>query len=312
MDSRQIRYFAAIFDKRSLTTAAGELRVAVSALSHHLANLEAELGTRLFERKPRGLEPTAAGERLYIHARAILRAMSAAERDIKASGGEVAGDVTIGMAYSAVKAIGVPLLQRILTDYPKLNLSLSESLSGATLLHLLAADVDMALVYNPPADSRLKSIPVLEESMVLIGLEEIIGEGGRPIAFHDTLDMPMIILRQGISARALVDDATLLKKLETKARFQMNSVQAIGGALVAGLGCAIGTRLFLQEHIDSGALAVRTIVEPELSRTLYLCQMAERPSSYALEAVQRLVIELVHAAIDAGQWDAKKISRQVT
>ena len=36
MDSRQLRYFEAIFEKRSLTTAAGELRVAVSALSHHL------------------------------------------------------------------------------------------------------------------------------------------------------------------------------------------------------------------------------------------------------------------------------------
>ena len=33
--------------------------VAVSALSYHLGNLEAELGVALFRRKPRGLEPTA-------------------------------------------------------------------------------------------------------------------------------------------------------------------------------------------------------------------------------------------------------------
>ena len=307
MDSRQLRYFETIFEKRSLTTAAGELRVATSALSHHLANLEDELGTRLFHRKPRGLEPTAAGERLYEHAKAILRAMQTAERDIKAAGGEVAGNVTIGMAYSAVKAIGIPLLQRILADYPKLNLSLSESLSGTTLLHLLAADVDMALVYNPPADARLKSTPVLEENMVLIGLETIIGPGGEPIAFKETLDLPMIILRQGISARALIEDATLLKKLESRARFQMNSVQAIGSALVAGLGCAIGTRLFLQDYIDNGALVVRPVVEPELSRTLYVCQIADRPSSYAMEALHNLLIELVHAAIDCGAWQAKKL-----
>lgn len=309
MDTRQLRYFEAIFERRSLTTAAGELRIAVSALSHHLANLETELGQKLFHRRPRGLEPTAAGERLYAHAKAILRAMQAAERDIKASGGEVAGDVTIGMAYSAVKAIGVPLLRRILTGYPKLNLSLSESLSGTTLAHLLAADVDMALVYNPPTDPRLKSVPVLEESMVLIGQESIIGGTGQPIAFHDTLGLPMIILRQGISARALVEDATLLKKLESSARFQLNSVHAIGGALIEGIGCAIGTRLFLQEHIETGALAVRPIIMPELSRTLHLCQMADRPSSYALEAVQRLVIELVHQAIDSGLWQARKVEQ---
>ena len=50
-------------------------RVAVSALSRHLANLEAELGTPLFERLPRGVRPTASGARLYDHARTILRSM---------------------------------------------------------------------------------------------------------------------------------------------------------------------------------------------------------------------------------------------
>ena len=79
MDSRQLRYFAAIFEHRTLSNAAENLRVAASALSHHLANLEAELGVTLFDRKPRGMEPTAAGHRLHEHAKAILKAMAAAE-----------------------------------------------------------------------------------------------------------------------------------------------------------------------------------------------------------------------------------------
>lgn len=56
-----------------------------------------------------------------------------------------------------------------------MRLSLSESLSGSTLLHLMASEVDLALVYNPPADPRLKTQPVLEEQMVLVGTREIIG-----------------------------------------------------------------------------------------------------------------------------------------
>ena len=140
MDSRQLRYFAAIYEQGTLSNAAETCRVAVSALSHHLANLETEFGAELFVRKPRGLRPTAAGERLYIHAKAILKAMSAAEKDIREAGGDIAGDVSVGMAYSAVKAIGVNLARRIIADYPKVRLSLSESLSGATLLHLMASE----------------------------------------------------------------------------------------------------------------------------------------------------------------------------
>jgi LysR family nitrogen assimilation transcriptional regulator len=78
MDSRQLRYFAAIHEEGSLARAAERQHVAISALSRHLGNLESELGTLLFVREPRGMRPTAAGLRLYEHARNILRAMTAA------------------------------------------------------------------------------------------------------------------------------------------------------------------------------------------------------------------------------------------
>lgn len=307
MDSRQLRYFAAIYEEHALARAAERERVAVSALSRHLANLEAELGTALFERKPRGVKPTAAGERLYGHARAILRAMAAAEADLHNKGDEVSGDVSVGMAYSAVKAVGVPLLRRVLEDYPRLRLSLSESLSGSTLLHLLAAEVDLALVYNPPADPRLRVQPVLEERMVLVGRPDLVRDTDRPIRFADLLDLPLISLRQGLSARAQIDDPALVKRLEARARFQMNSISAITGTLLDGLGCVVGTHLFMQEHIESGALVTRPIIDPELRRTLCLCEMADKPATFAQEAVRRLCIRLALDAIEAGRWEARAV-----
>ncbi|WP_353645226.1 LysR substrate-binding domain-containing protein [Mesorhizobium sp. WSM2239] len=304
MDSRQLRYFAAIYEQGTLAGAAVECRVAVSALSHHLGNLEAELSTALFVRKPRGMQATAAGERLYTHAKSILKAMSAAEKDIREGGDDIAGDVSVGMAYSAVKAIGVSLARQILEDYPKVRLSLSESLSGSTLLHLMDSEVDLALVYNPPADTRLKTEAVLEESMVLVGTRAIIGDTDDPIRFADILDLPLILLKQGLSARALMDDVGLLKKLEGRAKLQMNSVHAIGASLAAGLGCAIGTKLFMYELIETGSLHFRAITDPELSRTLYLCQMADRPATYALEAVRALILKLLRQSVQNSAWEA--------
>lgn len=304
MDSRQLRYFAAIYEHGTLSRAADYTRVAISALSHHLANLERDLSTKLFVRKPRGMQPTAAGERLYTHAKLVLRAMAAAEIDVRAAGGEISGEVSLGMAFSAVKAIGVPLMQRVLEDFPQVRLSLSESLSGSTLMHLMASEVDLALVFNPPPDPRLKTQPVLEERMVCVGKPEIIGASNDPIRFDDLLELPMIILRQGMSARALVDDASLLKKLEASARLQMNSVQAIRGSLIAGLGCVIGTHLVLQDDIANGTLHARPIVEPDLVRTLHVCEMVERPATFALEMVRSLCLDYVRQAVFSGAWQA--------
>lgn len=307
MDSRQLRYFAAIYEQKSIAQASETLHVASSALSHHLSNLESELAVRLFVRKPRGMWPTAAGERLYEHARTILRALAAAEQDVRGEGGEVSGDVSVGMAYSAVKAIGVTLMQRVLRDHPKLKLSLSESLSGATLVHLMASDVDLALVYNPPPDPKLRTTPIIEERMVCIGKPDIIGDTADAITFTELLELPIILLRQGLSARALLDDLTLLKKLEARARFQMNSVHAIAGSLSAGLGCIIGTHLFMRELLEDGTLHARPIVEPRLSRTLYLCELSERPSTFALETVRQLLIEMVLDCVARGDWDAEAV-----
>lgn len=304
MDSRQLRYFTAIHEEGSLARAAEREHVAISALSRHLANLEAELGTQLCIREHRGMRPTAAGLRLYEHARNILRAMSAAETDLRDEGREVAGDVAIGMAYSAVKAIGVTLMQRVLADYPLVRLSLSESLSGSTLLHLLASEVDLALVYNPPPDPRLRTQAVLQEEMVLLGRPDIVGGAG-PISFDEMLELPLIILRQGLSARALLDDASMRKRLEERARLQMNSVSATAGSLLAGIGCAIGTQLFMQEHLAEGSLVARPIVAPELVRTLYICEMTDRPPTFALETVRQLCINLTLDAVASGRWDAK-------
>lgn len=310
VDSRQLRYFAAIHDLGSLSAAADAEHVAASALSYHLSNLEAELGVRLFQRRPRGLEPTAAGRRLYTHARAVLRAMEDARADLSTARESVSGDVAVGLAYSAVKAIGLSLATRVLRDYPSLRLSLTESLSGTTLLHLQSVDVDLALVYNPPATPLLSSMPLLEERMVLLGRPEIIGTSAAPITVEEILDLPIILLRQGVSARALMEDTALLRKLEARALLQMNSVHAIGDALVAGLGCAIGTDLFMRERLQAGDIVSRAIVEPTLHRTLYLCQLTDRPPTVAREVMHDLIVELVRQSVADGSWKAEMIYGQ--
>ena len=186
MDIRQLTYYAAIFEHRNLSRAAGHCNVAQSAISHHLANLESELGVTLFLRKPRGMEPTAAGIKLYDHARLILRAVQSAEQDIRQESEVIAGDIAIGLPYSVMKAIGLPLMQAVLKDYPDVRLSVVESLSGGTFSSLLSSEVDISLFYNPQKDERITMQQVLAEegaeSLVVYAPElqrpEPTGEGG--------------------------------------------------------------------------------------------------------------------------------------
>lgn len=305
MDLRQLRYFAAIYEQGGLSRAAAHCRVAVSALSHHLANMEAEYGTELFTRQRRGMHPTAAGERLYGHAKSILKAVAAVEDDLRHAESEIAGEVSVVMAQSAIKAVGIDLFKRVVQEYPNLRLVITESLSGSALSYLMSNRSDIALVYNPPSDPVLKRFPLLEEEMVLIGTAAIIGDTDEPITFTQMLELPMMLLRQGVFPQALMEDPRLLKKLEGQARFQINSLAALGPLLASGAACAVASKLALHDHIAEGNVRYRRVIEPELWRSLYICEKADRPSTFAIEKVRQMIAEVVRGAVARGRWDAK-------
>src|SRR3954453_15037752 len=96
MELRHLRYFVAIAEERSFTRAAERLWVAQPGLSTEIRRLEAELGVRLFERHPRGVDLTHAGTLFLERARAALAAADAASaigRDLEAG---LIGSVTAG------------------------------------------------------------------------------------------------------------------------------------------------------------------------------------------------------------------------
>src|SRR5262245_22218680 len=78
MDIRELRYFMAAFEERSVTAAARRSFVSQPSVSAAIASLEAELDAVLFVRHKRGVSPTAAGERLYPVARRIAEEAQAA------------------------------------------------------------------------------------------------------------------------------------------------------------------------------------------------------------------------------------------
>ena len=77
--------------------------------------------------------------------------------------------------------------------------------------------------------------------------------------------------------------------------------------LAEGIGCIIGTRLFMREQLAAGTLHARPIVNPTLARSLQFCRLVDHPATFVLEAMRDLLLELIRAEIDAGRWQARPL-----
>jgi DNA-binding transcriptional LysR family regulator len=94
VDPRFLRTFAAVVRLRSFSAAARELGYTQSAVSQHIAGLEADLGATLLQRRP--VAPTEAGTRLLEHAGAILLRLDAARADVARAVAEAPGRLVVG------------------------------------------------------------------------------------------------------------------------------------------------------------------------------------------------------------------------
>lgn len=306
MDVRQLQYFRAVCDARNISHAAANCNVAQSALSHHIARLETELETPLFVRKPRGMEPTSAGLLLYEHAGRVLDALERAKADVRRDQAEIAGDIAVGMPFTVIKLIGVPLMTSIAKAYPRLRLLLEEAFSGAAFDLLLDRRVHLTVAFNPPADARIAREPLLEEEIFCVGRADIIGETEDPIALAEMAQLPIVLLKSGALVRGLTDRPSLLRKIDEAAYIRLASVAATIGALEDGLGCTLAPHSLVDEQLRAGRLVARRLSGQGLKRTLYLSHLeAERPTR-AREVTQDLIRKITMASVDEMSWPAAK------
>jgi LysR family nitrogen assimilation transcriptional regulator len=299
---RQLRYFLAIAEAGALSRAAESLNVAQSALSHHVAGIERELGVKLFERKARGVSLTAAGHRLHEHASAILSAIGKAEQDVRTFTDAVSGPVSLALAHTAIAMLALDVMQAVRKHCPGVHMTLSEGLSPTLIGGVLSGSIDLAVAYNPPRDTRLLTEALLEEDLYLVGHPELIGKSSKPIAFAAIPQGSVLGLSPVPASRAIIQPQILRNQIAPSPTLEIGSLIALRQALEAGLGCAILARATVLDELDRKLFHARRIVQPAVTRTLSIVALADRPQTRAFVEVRNTVIDVVRTAAKSGRW----------
>lgn len=151
-DWRLVRSFLATLETGSLLAAARRLRGSQPTIGRHVAELERQLGTPLFERTGRGLTPTAAALAIADAARAMDLAADGLHRAISGHDRKHVGTVRITTSQLAAGYLLPPILTRLRQQEPEIAL---EIVASNALTNLLRREADIAVRMARPTQSSL-------------------------------------------------------------------------------------------------------------------------------------------------------------
>lgn len=295
MNLRQLRYFAAAVEHRSVTRAAEHLHIAQPALGQHIRALETELGVALLERHSRGVAPTGAGERLYARSCEVFELLEQARREAIALGQGAQRTITLGLTPSLTLLIGTDLQLRFGEMAPGDQLRLWEDPSFKLAAAVGAGALDVALAYDIDPRPGLALTPVMEEEMLFVCRPDMAPDRARVDLAYVLESAIALGSAQDIGRRVLAR-ALGRQPEEVPVRYELQSITGIREMLLRGNAVSVLPYGSVAHEIRAGRLAARRIEGAPLKSTLHVVTRGGADGSGGLCA-DPLIAELLEQAI---------------
>ncbi|WP_354682587.1 LysR family transcriptional regulator [Cupriavidus necator] len=169
MELRHLRYFMAVAEFESVRLASEHLHITQPAISRQIQDLEDELGFLLFERSPRGLKVTLAGDSYLRDVRKVMAALDSAAEVAKRVAVGVRGQLRLGYVENAGWDGLVPkTFSRFQAEVPEVKIELTALNSPQQLRAIADETLDGGFIYQyGPLSGEFTTIPLLEYNVVL-------------------------------------------------------------------------------------------------------------------------------------------------
>ena len=305
MDIRSLRYFVAAANLNSISRAANHLHVAQPALSRQIRKLERELGTQLLHRDSTGVRLTEAGTRLLVKSESILRQLEQASAEVRASGNDPRGPVSVALMTAVAPLIAPPLVMRMRERYPNITLRISEGLTKTIVGGLLGKKIDLGLIPAEPVDPALSSTPLLTEPMFLIGPGKFDAKPGRAknaLTLRGLANYPLLLPSRGNVLREQIEALAKRSRVTLDIREDVDSSAVTKNLVLSGLGYTIQCYSFVHEEVESGRLFVRPLRIPGLARQWSLARLRGQPQSLADMTAANVMLEIADELSRRRDW----------
>jgi len=296
VDLRQMQYFVSLYEEGNVTRAARRLNVVQPALSMQLSKLEAELGQKLFERSRQGMAPTAAGRILFRHLIPILRDISAAKQEMARLGGEISGQIAIGLITSVTQSVLSRSLATFAARHPNVEVNVAEGYTATFMDWVASGQLDFAIINQPRKRIGLASEPILDEEMVLVTSAAAQLPVPAPVTLRDVVKLKLVVPSKRHGLRQVLDQHAEAEGVDLSPRFEVDALIPLAELVAATDWVTILPAITVHRGLNDGRLRAYSIVEPRMVRTLAWVHHPRHPlSPAASKFIEIMTANLVQA-----------------
>ncbi|MGF6811411.1 DNA-binding transcriptional LysR family regulator [Paraburkholderia sp. Clong3] len=276
---RQFEAFLAIVDLHSIGAAAQRLGLTSSAVSQLLAELETELGFRLFDRTTRRVALSSAGQDFLASAESVLRHVRAAAQSADDIRNRAAGIVRVGAPLVIASTALPAAIAEYARDKPKVVVRVCDTVVEQLVERVESGDIDLAIGPDRQSGPRVRSEPAFASPWVMWCSAAHPLAARRRVQWQHLRDVPIVATGRDHSERA-VDQ--MLANLPVEARIipvdVVDNVTTAFGLAARGLAVTLAPA-YVAPLARTFGLVMKRIVDPETIREVCVYRSTERALS---------------------------------
>jgi DNA-binding transcriptional LysR family regulator len=287
----QLRAFVEVIERGSVTAAAKQLNLTQPAVTHQVQELERRFKVALVERIGKRVYLTEAGEKLISHARHLLEQDALTNAEMRRYGAGWLERVRVGTSMTVLMYLLPPILRKLKTEHPQLEINLKAGLTATTLQMLKANGLDLGLCALPIDDPAFETVDLFDDELMAI-----LPANHKPVPKKVTpaylAGCPLILGNEASALRREVMQWLALAGPPPKPVMEFDNVEAIKSLVAVGLGCSIVPSLSLGAgHVPVDDMHVVPL-QPRAARRVGLVRLRGKRGADGVKIVAQALMSL--------------------
>jgi DNA-binding transcriptional LysR family regulator len=296
MDTRQLRAFCEVVERRSFSQAAERLGVTQPAVSLQVRALEKRLGTQLLDRSGRRVEPTESGLKLYRSAQRLLALEEEIEGELADEAtGELGGTLEIGASTGPGGVVLAQLLCQFAEAHPRINVALSVFDTQTVVERVADRTLELGVVGAAPRHRGVEYEPFLRDTVVL-ACPPGHAFADRTVTLEQLKGEQLIVMQDGAGVRQMIEDELRgagMRLRDLDVRLELGLQESVTSAVRGGYGVTFISRSSVENDLAAKTLVEARVEGLTLEREILLVRASGRAETRAARAFVEFARERV-------------------